>query len=148
MNLKQAIHQTVAGYPGGTEALAPKVGCGASTLRSKANPNLDTHHLSVEEADRLMMITGDLAILHALADRQGHVAVPVVAGNISDMNEMAVFSMMARVFTGSGDVAKVIEEIWADQVVENYELPKLRKTIYEAQAVLTAVLQRMEGMAR
>jgi hypothetical protein len=148
MSLKKAIHQTVAGYPGGTEALAPQIGCGASTLRSKANPNLNTHHLSVEEADKLMRITGDLAILHTLAAQQNHVAVPIAEGNLADMQEMAVFSMMAKVFTGSGDVAKVIEEIWADKKVEHHELPKLRKSIYEAQAVLTAVLQKIEGAAQ
>ncbi|MFH7611555.1 hypothetical protein RA272_29150, partial [Pseudomonas syringae pv. tagetis] len=66
MNVTDAAYDTVHQYPGGSEALAPRLGMSAAVLRGKVNPNTDRNLLSLQEADALMARTGDFRILHAL----------------------------------------------------------------------------------
>jgi hypothetical protein len=71
MNISDAAYATVHDYPGGSESLGPRVGISPAVLRSKVNTHLQTHHLTLAEADRIMGITGDHRILVALAAAQG-----------------------------------------------------------------------------
>jgi hypothetical protein len=71
MNHLDAFHQTVHSAPGGCESLAPRMGMSAPILRNKANPNCITNKPTLDEADRLMALTGDYSVLHALAQNHG-----------------------------------------------------------------------------
>lgn len=53
MNVTDAAYDTVHQYPGGSEALAPRLGMSAAVLRGKVNPNTDRNLLSLQEADAL-----------------------------------------------------------------------------------------------
>ena len=64
MNVKDATHATVHDYPGGAESLAPRMGIKSpQVLRNKVNPATDTHHLRLDEAVRMMAVTGDYRII-------------------------------------------------------------------------------------
>lgn len=58
MNVTDAAYDTVHQHPGGSEALAPRLGISAAVLRGKVNPNSDRNLLSLQEADALMARTG------------------------------------------------------------------------------------------
>ena len=76
LTVADAIYHTVHGYPGGVVALAARMGVSANTLTHKANPNNTTHHLSLAEAVALQVVSGDAAILHAMAKVLGYTCTP------------------------------------------------------------------------
>ena len=71
-------YQTAHAYNGGVPALAVRMGVVPGTLLNKVNPNNNSHHLTLREAVEMMELTGDPAVLHAIAARLGYTAVPAV----------------------------------------------------------------------
>lgn len=74
MTVEDAIYHTVHGYPGGVVALAARMGVSANTLTHKANPNNTTHHMHPRELVALQHMSGDAAVLHAMAAALGYTA--------------------------------------------------------------------------
>lgn len=71
-----AAYHTAHGYPGGVAALALRMGVSENTLSHKVNPNNTTHHLTLREAMSMQQLSGNAAILHAMADALGHACTP------------------------------------------------------------------------
>ena len=67
MSIEDAIYHTVHTYPGGVQALAARMGVSANTLTHKANPNNATHHCHPRELVTMQHMSGNTAILHAMA---------------------------------------------------------------------------------
>lgn len=67
-----AAYNTAHEYPGGITALALRMGVNANTLTNKVNPNNTTHHLSLREAVTMQDMSGNYAVLHAMAEALGH----------------------------------------------------------------------------
>lgn len=74
-----AAYNTVHNYPGGVAALAVRLGMSANTLAHKVNPHNTTHHLTLREAVAIQQLSGNVTILHAMADALGHAATPIAA---------------------------------------------------------------------
>lgn len=146
MTLAMTVYKTVHDFKGGASALAPVLGCGESTLRNKVNPNLATHHLTLEEADKLMAATGDYSILHALNARHGFVGV---CADVPDQScDMAVLELVTKVWRTNGDIGRAVDETLADGRVERCEVRKVRSEVYRMQQALQHLLMRLEGMAQ
>ena len=79
MSIDDAIYHTVHGYPGGVVALAAPMGVSANTLTHKANPNNATHHLHPAELVAMQQLSGNAAVLHAMAAALGYTCIPAVA---------------------------------------------------------------------
>lgn len=146
MTPRDAVYATVHGYPGGAEALAPRVGMSGGILRNKANPNCDTNHLTLDEADRLMAMTNDYRILHALAANHGHVCT--LLPESMDADNMSVFSMLVALMGEHGDVGRVVEVALSDGRVTSLEVATVKKEIYELQTAAQTLLSRLEGMVK
>ena len=86
MNLADAVYRTVHEYPGGATALAARMGMSSNMLSNKVNPNNDTHHLRLDEANTLMSFTNDYRILHAQAETHSKVC---------NLSSMKYFSFLA-----------------------------------------------------
>ena len=71
-DVADAAYNTAHGYPGGIGALALRMGVNANTLTNKVNPQNTTHHLSLREAVAMQDMSGNYAILHAMAESLGH----------------------------------------------------------------------------
>lgn len=140
MNVVDAAYQTVQNYPGGAEALAPRMGLSSGALlRAKVNPNSDRNHLTLAEAGELMDLTGDLLILHALNASHGLVAVPAEAGQGSDL---LTSSLAAQ--GGFGEMATALQQALADGVITENEL----KQFESIGASVQALVLRLLGSAR
>lgn len=72
-----AAYHTAHNYPGGVAALALRMGVSENTLSHKVNPNNTTHHLSLREALTMQVMSGNPAILHAMAEALGHACTPI-----------------------------------------------------------------------
>ncbi len=145
MNVLDAFHQTVHGFAGGCEALAVRLGMQATILRNKANPNSAANKPMLDDADRVMGITGDHRILHALALNHGYVCIKVeVEGSASDM---AVLECITDMWATNGEVGAEVRRTLADGRVEQHEVVKVREAVYKAQRALEQMVARLNGMA-
>lgn len=71
-DVADAAYAVAHGYPGGIRALALRMGVNANTLTAKVNQQNTTHHLSLHEAVAMQALSGNAAVLHAMADALGY----------------------------------------------------------------------------
>lgn len=72
MDVLDAAYLTAQTSQGGVKALAVRMGINAGTLQHKLNTNNETHHLTLREAVQLQVVTGNAAVLHAMASQLGY----------------------------------------------------------------------------
>lgn len=148
--LQDAMYDTVHDFDGGAAALAPRFtsrrtgAMSPAVLSSKVDPKKDSHHLMLLEADRLMALTGDYRILHALALNHGHMALPIPQG--AAPCDMAVLEMITQVWEAEGDVGRSVNHALSDRRIEPHEVEQVRRSAYRAQMALQQLVMRLEGM--
>lgn len=145
MTPEDAFYSTVFDSPGGTESLAPRLGMSAQVLRNKANPNIETNHPTLRDVRRAMSITGNVSVLHALAQEQGYVCIPVDSAD--QASDMAVLELIARVWQTNGSVGAAVNETLEDGRVERHEVAKVGEQIHRTVTALHELLSRLKGMA-
>lgn len=142
MNVTDAAYDTVHQYPGGSEALAPRMGMSAATLRGKVNPNTDRNLLSLQEADTLMARTGDYRILHALCAEHGFIAQRVDAPESGSLITALLSAAAAK-----GDLAELVSEAMADNRITPNEADAISRACQQVMAALVQVSQHAEAAA-
>lgn len=142
MNVTDAAYDTVHQYPGGSEALAPRMGMSAATLRGKVNPNTDRNLLSLQEADTLMGRTGDYRILHALCAEHGFIAQRVDAPHSGNLITALLSAAAAK-----GDLAELVSEAMADNRITPNEADAISRACQQVMAALVQVSQHAEAAA-
>lgn len=140
MNHLDAFHQTVHSAPGGCESLAPRMGMSAAILRNKANPNSGTNKPTLDDADRLMGITGDYRVLEALAQNHGFTLTKVGDEPASDM---AVLERVTNIWQRLGELASEVHKTLEDGRVDSHEVDAVRRAAYK---VFPSVLQLVDGL--
>lgn len=145
MTPTDAFFRTVHDYPGGAESLAPRLGMSAGVLRNKANPNCATNRPLLEDADRVMALTGDFRVLHALALAHGHVCCRL--DQDQPASDLAVLELVTEVWAANGDVGAAVRSTLADGRVDASEVREVRQAIYRQIQVLQMMLGRLEEMA-
>ncbi|HDS1142878.1 TPA: phage regulatory CII family protein [Stenotrophomonas maltophilia] len=117
MNITDAAHKTVKDYPGGSEALAVRIGMSAAVLRNKVNPNNNTHHLTLAEASEIMGVTGDDRILHAMAAEHGYTLQKMQADCMA-----SVMGAMLENAAKQGAFAQALQEALSDGLISENEM--------------------------
>lgn len=145
MDALDAFYHTVHDYPGGAESLAPRMGMSPSVLNNKADRKKDSNKPMLNDADKVMAITGDYRILHALARQHSHVCLQVDSD--APASDLAVLELVTHVWRSNGDVGRAVDEVLADGRVERRELDGVSAAIYRQVQALNAMLKKLEGMA-
>lgn len=145
MNILDAFHKSVHDAPGGCEALAVRMGMSAAVLRNKANPNAIANIVGLLDVDRVMSLTGDHSVLHALAKNHGYVCVQV--GDDIVASDLALLEIVTQVWTANGAVGASVHEALADGRIEASEVARVKDQVFRATRVLHELVARMEGMA-
>lgn len=143
MNHLDAFHKTVHDAPGGCEAIAPRMGMSAQVLRNKANPNSVTNKPTLDEADRVMALTGDFAVLHALAENHGFVCTRV---NEQPAGDMAVLEMVTDIWAHLGGLGAEVHKALADGRIEPHEVKSIEAATFAAFRPMMQLLARVNGM--
>jgi hypothetical protein len=146
MNILDTLYKTAHDFAGGCEALAQRLGMSAQVLRNKVNPNSASNTASLEDADRIMAITGNHAVLHALARNHGYVCVRVE--NDCAASDMAVLELVMQVWAASGDVGAEVHATLADGIVEQHEIVRVEAAVYRVNQALNQMVARLRGMAQ
>lgn len=145
MNLSDAVYNTVHDYPGGTESLAPRIGMSGAILRNKANPNNPANKLTLEDADKIIGVTGDTRILNAMCANHGGMFVPLDASGC--VCDSAILEIVTHVWRSNGDVGRAVDDVLADGRVERHEIIQVRDAAYALQQQVAMLINRLEGMA-
>lgn len=146
MNVADAFYQTVHAAPGGCEALASRLGMSAAVLRNKANVNAAANKPLLDDADRIMGLTEDHRILHALARNHGYILVK--SEDSVEASDMAVLEHITKIWSTNGTVGHLINEALADGRVDGKEVLEIRTAVYKAQRALLEAVERLSGMAQ
>jgi hypothetical protein len=143
MTPKDAFHLTVNAYPGGAAALATRLDMSAAVLRNKACPTNTTNVITLDDADRVMALSGDHSVLHALAQAHGFVCVGVEKQGPSDV---AVLEAVTEIWSKMGALGTKVHEALADGRLEPRELATIEKAIFDATKPMMQLLARLDGM--
>lgn len=146
MHVIDAAHQTVHDYPGGSEALGPRMGMSGAVLRNKVNPHNTTHHLTLAEAVRMMALTGDLRILRAIADELGQAVHPLPA--VQDGPSGDVLENVLGLAEAEGNFSGSMRAALADGIVTPRELREIREASDQVQATLALLIRKLQAMVR
>lgn len=146
MNVADAAHAVVHDYPGGTPALAPRLGMSAAILRNKVNTNCDTHHLTLAEAVRITTLTDDPRILQAFAQETGRVALEAPTGDDAHASDMAVLELVVAVMAGQGDLGSIIHRALADGDLTPAEFSQIESAASASHQKIAALVRRLRGM--
>jgi hypothetical protein len=143
MNVADAAYRTVHDYPGGSESLAPRIGMSPAVLRSKVNTGTTTHHMTLAEASRVMGITGDHQILHALAAEHGYVLLSAEGASEGDDLMSAVLSANAA----EGELDQALQVALADKVITRNEYKELQALALKQNGVTLLLLSILRSAA-
>lgn len=143
MNTKDAAYHTVHDYAGGSESLGPRVGISAAVLRNKVNPNNETHHLTLAEAQRIVDITDDERILRAWAHARGLLLIKAPEGSDCDMS---VLEAVVETGVAHGQWMQAIHSALADGKVDTNEVQAIKAAKRALQTAAATATQRVEGM--
>ena len=146
MDVLDAFYHTVHDYPGGAESLAPRMGMSPSVLNNKADRKKDSNKPLLADSDKLMALTGDYRVLHALARLHGHVCIAV--NTAVPTSDLAVLELVTQVWRTNGDVGRAVDDVLADGRVDRHELESVSEAIYRQVQSLNAMRGRLEGMAQ
>jgi len=143
--LDEARYRVVHEFPGGAVRLAPLVGMRPGTLSNKVNPEVETHHLSVDEAIAIQHAARRADILLAEAALLGHACIPVDEG-YQGVCDAELIHYYASMNSELGDVASEIDRALADGRFTRGEFEAVRREMYEAINAQMELLRRLEGL--
>lgn len=104
-DVRIAIANMVHSFPGGVAALAKRSGVSANSLQHKVNLNNDTHHLKVDELQRLLRASGDIGPTQALAAMQGHVCI-----RINPVTPTSLLDGQARLLDSVAELSRAVRD--------------------------------------
>lgn len=144
--LEQAKYKLVNDYPGGAVALAPLVRMNRGTLSNKVNPDVETHHLTVDEAVSIQAFCKQYHVLYAEAAALGHVCIPLPQAD-ADLSDAALLDIWAEQQAEDGETAAAIRAALKDGDITKAEYQEIHKEVFEDFQAKLALLQRLGQLA-
>lgn len=141
MNVLDAAHRTVHAYPGGSESLSPRLGMSPAVLRSKVNPNTTTHRLALDEADQIMGLTENYAILQALAANHGFGLHRLDA----EQGSGSVLATMLGLNVCEGEFARTLHDALADGVISDREMNDIAAAGQHVESMLVKLISMLRA---
>lgn len=149
MSPQDAIHHVVHDFPGGAEALAPRIGRGAQVLRNKVTHDgaagvRRSHEPTLADVSAITRITGDLRVLDALAAEVGAVVLRLPV--IEALGDAALLDMVLTANDEYGQACAALRDGLADGEIDRMELERIERETLEAVRAQLELLDRLRGM--
>lgn len=149
MSPQDAIHHVVHDFPGGAEALAPRIGRGAQVLRNKVTLEgvagvRRSHEPTLADVAAITRITGDLRVLDALAAEVGAVVLRLPV--IESLGDAALLDMVLTVNDEYGQACAALRDGLADGEIDRQEFARIERETLEAVRGQLELLDRLRGM--
>jgi hypothetical protein len=117
----------------------------SALLRNKVNPNNTANHLTLKEAVRLSLVTGDSRIAQAFARELGMVCVQMPQPE--QCADSDVIEFMAKSWQTHGEVGAEVQRTFEDGRVERHEVRRVKDVAWSHIVTLLGLVGRIEGMA-
>lgn len=146
MKIAQAAYATVHEYAEGTEVLAQAIGIKSKqVLINKASTSsTKSHHLTLNEAERIIKFTGDVRMIHALADEMGGVYVPApLNGDARSITVMSDISKMSQEF---GALIQEVANDIQDGVITDNEFKRIEREANKLRVALAILVSDLSAM--
>lgn len=150
MSPQDAVHAVCHEYPGGVEALAPRIGRGAQVLRNKvgldqvAPGSRRTHEATLADVSAINRATGDLRVLQALAAEVG--AVVMRLPDVPVCDDAALLELVLSCNREWGEVAAEISSALADGQITPREYDRINRETLESVSRQLELLERLRGL--
>lgn len=150
MSPQDAVHIVCHEYPGGVEALAPRIGRGAQVLRNKVgldHPAIGTrrsHEPTLADVSAINRATGDLRVLQALAAEVG--AVVMRLPDVPGCDNAQLLELVLNCNHAWGDVASEISQSMADGRITPREYERISVETLESVSRQLELLDRLRLM--
>lgn len=141
MNVTDAAYATVHDYEGGAAALAPRLGMSAAILRAKVCPSTDRNKLMLDEADKLMGLTGDYRILQALNAEHGFAMQPLPEREHDARESLGELVLDSNI--AAGKFAGAIRDALSDGLISEREMKAISAAGLAEQAVIMALMDKL-----
>lgn len=131
INQHDVLYSVARAYPGGIEALAPRMGVTAPVLRNKLRPGIDTHYMSFEQVSLLLELVDEARVpnaklpIRAFCWRHGMVALDVTRIKAEPTGDTDLNRAYGNVLNELGDISKKFGEALADGRVSHAEVDAL-----------------------
>jgi hypothetical protein len=145
VNILDTLHAVAHAYKGGCESLAPRIGMSAAVLRSKVNPNTETHQATLMNAVQITEMADDDRVLEAWARDRGYALVKMP--NVEACSDAAIVELMGEAWSTHGQVGQEICKTLEDGRVDTKEVDGVEKKIFKHAQVLFSIASRLRGMA-
>lgn len=151
LSFEHAALNTVADYPGGARALGQAVGINGSVLAHKVRLQDADNQLTVPQARKIMLATGDYRMLHALAADLDHLCIQVEGLSGAETLERSIADA-AKEF---GEYLSAVSTAMLDGQVTTNELRKIDRELSDLvsranslRALCAAHMPRPQGKTR
>jgi len=147
VDLDQAKHDVLHSARGGLSAktIARLMAVNYGTLCNKCNPQVETHHLTVDEAVSLQYIAGDCRIHEAEGTLLGRVSLPI--GHFPDSSDVELLDSWAQWQQDLGETARELRAALAAGQITQCHVREVRREMYQDFRAALALLQRLEALA-
>lgn len=143
MNLTKTYYAICRRYPGGITAVANLLNMSADVLQKKVSPTCDTHHLNVDEAEAIDLITKDHAGAIEHARLNGYAVIPMPSADAAGSLHKGM-SDIGREFS---ELMNEFSEATKDNLISPNECERFKREAIELFAACMAEVGRMETMA-
>jgi hypothetical protein len=148
INQHDALYKAARKYPGGIEALAPRMNLTSAVLYSKLRPGVETHHTAFEEVSEVIELlqeankdeAAELPI-QAFNWRHGYVGVKLPA--IEHVSSGELLKMICKLMAEEGEVASAISAAISDNWISPDEQEKIEVSIRRAVQTLLVLGMRV-----
>lgn len=142
--LLSAVFDTVHDN-GGPTLLGQKIGISSRILANKANPRQKYNQITLQEALKLQMITGDHRILAAMARALGYVIVPMDQAPPSDVELLTLYAQWQD---ATGQTHHAIATAFEDQRITHAEQATIEQAFHAAESAGLTYIHRMGGLVQ
>ena len=147
MKLTHLAYRLGHQFKGGVVALASMMGKNDKVLASKLNPNVDTHHLNIEELAMMADFTNtNIDVAQYFAEKAN--AVVVKLPSIPDASDMGLLDGYMAIMRELGDMSAEFQTAYEDGDISIKEFERIAHRVSLTQAKLSAFQQQVQRVVR
>jgi len=137
-----AFYHACKRFPGGITEVAKRIEMSGDVLQKKLSPTCDTHNLTVDEAERITLATGDPAGAIELARAARLTCIPMPRADEGSLHKG--MSDIAKEFS---DLLNEFSQATTDNRISENECARFERESIELFVACSHELQRMRAMA-
>lgn len=147
MKITHLAYRIAHEYRGGVVALSSMMAKNDRVMASKLNPNIDTHHLTIEEFSMLADFTNtNVEVAQYFAEKQNAVVVELPA--IPAGGDMGLLDNYMDIMKELGELSTEFQKDFADGNINNKEFDCIAHQVSQVQARLSAFQYSVKRIVR